>query len=49
MPNVTELSAYIDKDLKIKFKVACTLQERSMSNVVTELIEQWIKENENKF
>jgi hypothetical protein len=45
-PNMTELSTYIDKDLKLKFKLACTAKERSMSEIVTELIEGWLEEND---
>jgi hypothetical protein len=45
-PNMTELSSYIDKDLKLRFKLACTAKERSMSDVVTDLIEAWLEENE---
>lgn len=45
-PNMSELSTYIDKDLKLKFKLACTARERSMSEIVTELIEGWLEENE---
>jgi hypothetical protein len=45
-PNMTELSTYIDKDLKLKFKLACTARERSMSDIVTELIEGWLEEND---
>lgn len=44
--NMTELSAYVEKDLKLRFKLACTAQERSMSDVVTELIEEWLEKNE---
>lgn len=46
-PNMTELSAYIDKDLKLRFKLACTAAERSMSDVVTELIEGWLEQSES--
>ncbi len=45
-PNMTELSTYIDKDLKLKFKLACTARERSMSDVVTELIEGWLEQSD---
>ncbi len=45
-PNMSELSTYIDKDLKLRFKLACTARERSMSDVVTDLIEGWLEENE---
>jgi hypothetical protein len=47
-PHVTELSAYIDKKLKLRFKLACTAKEISMSRVIEELIENWLKENEAK-
>jgi hypothetical protein len=45
-PNMAELSTYIDKDLKLRFKLACTAAERSMSDVVTELIEGWLEQSE---
>lgn len=47
-PNVTELSAYIDKKLKLRFKLACTAKEISMSKVIEELIEEWLEINEEK-
>ncbi|MFO5492837.1 MAG: plasmid partition protein ParG [Cuspidothrix sp.] len=37
-----ELSVYVDKELKLKFKVACTQQDKSMGDVVNELIEDWL-------
>ncbi|MBD2770959.1 plasmid partition protein ParG [Iningainema tapete] len=46
-PNMTELSSYVDKDLKLRFKLACTAQQKTMSEVITELIEEWLEENEN--
>ncbi|MDJ0801142.1 MAG: plasmid partition protein ParG [Calothrix sp. MO_167.B12] len=33
-------------DLKKRFHAACALRGRKMSQVVTELIEQWLKTNE---
>lgn len=41
-PHMTELSAYIDKDLKLQFKLACTAIERPMSDVIEELIKDWL-------
>ncbi|AFZ61277.1 hypothetical protein H6G54_02595 [Anabaena cylindrica FACHB-243] len=38
-----ELSVYIDKEIKLRFKVACTQQDRPMGDVVNELIEDWLK------
>lgn len=46
-PNMAELSTYVEKELKLRFKIACTAQERSMSDVVTELIEEWLEKNEH--
>lgn len=43
-PNMAELSTYIDKELKLRFKLACTAAERSMSDVVTELVEEWLEQ-----
>lgn len=45
-PGMTELSLYIDKNLKLKFKLACTAEEKPMSEVVTTLIEQWLMQKE---
>jgi hypothetical protein len=42
--NMAELNGYIEKDLKRKFKLACTAQDRSMSEVLTELISRWLDE-----
>ncbi len=43
-----ELSVYVDKELKLKFKVACTQQDKSMGDVVNELIEDWLAQNQQK-
>ncbi|GET38775.1 helix-turn-helix protein, CopG [Microseira wollei NIES-4236] len=42
----TELSLYINKELKRKFKLACTAEEKPMSEVVTALIDQWLTQKE---
>ncbi|MDJ0801111.1 MAG: plasmid partition protein ParG [Calothrix sp. MO_167.B12] len=36
----------IADDLKKRFHAACALRGRKMSQVVTELIEQWLQANE---
>ena len=46
-PYYAELSSYIDKDLKLRFKLACTAKQKTMSEVITDLIEEWLEENEN--
>jgi hypothetical protein len=40
------LKIYIDKALKLRFKSLCALQDRDMSQVAVELIEQWIRQQE---
>ncbi|MFB2979531.1 plasmid partition protein ParG [Microseira sp. BLCC-F43] len=45
-PNMTELSSYVDKDLKLRFKLACTAKQKTMSEVITDLIEEWLEQNE---
>jgi hypothetical protein len=44
---MTELSLYIDKDIKLEFKLACTKQGKPMSEVVSELIKEWLKTNDS--
>jgi ParG len=48
-PGMTELSLYINKELKLRFKLACTAEEKPMSEVVTTLIEQWLTQKETPF
>ncbi len=43
---VSLLKTCIGKDLRLRFKLACTAAERSMSDVVTELIEGWLEQRE---
>ncbi|MBD2616407.1 hypothetical protein H6G94_35165 [Nostoc punctiforme FACHB-252] len=43
---MTELSVYIDKDVKLRFKVACTKQAKSMGEVVNTLLKEWLQTNE---
>jgi hypothetical protein len=44
-PDMTELSAYISKDLKRRFKQACVALDRSISDVTAEVLEHWLSEN----
>ncbi|WP_313937658.1 plasmid partition protein ParG [Anabaena azotica] len=43
---MTELSVYIEKQVKTDFKVACTKQNKSMGEVVNQLLKEWLKVNE---
>ncbi|XGV97734.1 MAG: hypothetical protein ACAF41_02100 [Leptolyngbya sp. BL-A-14] len=53
MPNrktrseVAELNGYIPKELKVKFKTLCAAQDRSMSDVLVEIITEWIHQQED--
>ena len=40
---MAELSVYVDKKLKLQFKLACTAQEKPMSEVVGLLMKQWLE------
>jgi hypothetical protein len=45
-PDMAEINGYIPKELKRKFKTTCAAAERSMSDVLIDLIEDWIAEQE---
>jgi len=56
-PGNAELSVYIDKELKTDFKLTCVAQNKSMSEVIGNLVKEWVesqpqkqptKKNENK-
>ena len=42
-PGAAELSVYIDKELKMQFKLTCVAQNQSMSGIIEELVRQWVK------
>jgi len=46
-PDKTELTVYLNKQLKRKFKLACTEDELHMSNVVEKMIVRWLDERNN--
>lgn len=45
-PEMAELSVYVDKKLKLRFKLACTAQEKPMSEIIGLLMEQWLETTE---
>lgn len=47
-PGAAELSVYINKELKVDFKLACVAQNRSMSQVISELVKQWVESQPQK-
>ncbi|NJN57072.1 MAG: hypothetical protein HC879_05980 [Leptolyngbyaceae cyanobacterium SL_5_9] len=46
-PEMAELNGYIPKELKVKFKTLCAAQDRSMSDVLVEIITEWINQQED--
>jgi hypothetical protein len=40
------IRVYLSKEKKLRFKAACVLQDRDMSDVVNEMIDQWLEQNE---
>ena len=47
-PGMAELNGYVPKELKLKFKSLCAAQDKSMSEVLVELITDWINEQEDE-
>lgn len=47
-PEMAELNGYIPKELKIKFKTLCAAQDRSMSDVLVDMITDWINQQEDE-
>jgi hypothetical protein len=41
-PGMAEFSGYVKEDLKRRFKAACSEAGRSMSEVLSELMEEWL-------
>ena len=39
--------AYVHQDFKARFKAACALQNRKMSDVIEDLIEGWLMKAES--
>lgn len=46
-PGAAELSVYIDKELKMQFKLTCVAQNQSMSGVIEELVKQWVEQQQS--
>jgi hypothetical protein len=40
------IRVYLSKEKKLRFKAACVLQDRDMSDVINEMIDQWLEQNE---
>jgi len=46
--NVKRLNFNIDEDKHTRFKAACTRQRTTISDVLSNFVDQWLEENENK-
>ncbi|NEQ78715.1 MAG: hypothetical protein F6K23_40440 [Okeania sp. SIO2C9] len=40
------IRVYLSKDKKLRFKSTCVLKDRDMSEVINELIDQWLEQND---
>ena len=47
-PEYQQVSGYVPKTLALKFKGFCTMEELEISEVMTELIAQWVERREPK-
>ncbi|WP_322730378.1 hypothetical protein [Nostoc sp. ChiQUE01b] len=47
LPNMTEINAYY-KDAKRRFKLACTVIDKTIPEVMVELLETWLEEQEQR-
>jgi predicted DNA-binding ribbon-helix-helix protein len=47
-PNYTRTTIYLPKQLHRQLKSVAASQERQMSDIVTELVEEWLKSKEGK-
>src|SRR3712207_7804502 len=47
-PNYNQMTAYVPKDISVKFKTLCTAKQLEQSEVITSLIVRWIEEQEER-
>jgi hypothetical protein len=47
-PGSAELSVYIDKQLKTSFKLTCVAQNKSMSEIIGNLVKEWVESQPEK-
>ncbi|MEA5580410.1 plasmid partition protein ParG [Nodularia harveyana UHCC-0300] len=44
---MTELSVYIDKQVKTDFKVACAKQNKPMGQVINQMLKEWLTQEKS--
>ena len=47
-PDMAEINRYSPEELKRKFKTTCAAAERSISDILIDLVEDWIAEQETQ-
>ncbi|MDY7014096.1 MAG: hypothetical protein SVX43_10970 [Cyanobacteriota bacterium] len=47
-PNFAQVSGYIDKEVVIDFKLACTLLEISQTDALEDAIKLWLEKHEQE-
>jgi ParG len=45
-PNYAQVSGYINKELAMRFKLACTAKEVSQTDALEEAVRLWLEKNE---
>jgi hypothetical protein len=44
--NSPKLSIYISEELRTRFKITCTAEQKSMNQVLVDFIEEWTEEHD---
>lgn len=47
-PDFAQVSGYVRKDLALRFKATCTMEEVSQSEALEEAVELWLKTRDPK-
>ncbi len=47
-PDYTQIFGYVPKELAVKFKTFCTAKQLEQSEVIEQLLQQWVSEQENE-
>lgn len=45
-PNYAQVTGYINKDLAMRFKIACTASEISQTDAIEEAVALWLEKND---
>ncbi len=42
------LSVYVSEDKRARFKAACAIKKVSMNQIISEFLDEWLEQNENR-